>query len=132
MPSLVPVEITESAAASNSAVKDVITKFKQNGFSLCVDDFGTGYSSLALLNGQHFDDLKLDKTLIDGIRDANGFKLIKHTIALAKDLGMNVIAEGVEENDQLECLKGLKCDVIQGFLFSRPVEKADFERKLDG
>ena len=131
-PSLVPVEITESAAASNSAVKDVIAKFKQNGFSLCVDDFGTGYSSLALLNGQNFDDLKLDKTLIDGIRDANGFKLIKHTIALAKDLGMNVTAEGVEENDQLECLKGLKCDVIQGFLFSRPVEKADFERKLDG
>ena len=74
----------------------------------------------------------VDKTLIDGIRDANGFKLIKHTIALAKDLGMNVTAEGVEENDQLECLKGLKCDVIQGFLFSRPVEKADFERKLDG
>lgn len=129
-PKFVPIEITESAAATDNAVRDAVSRFKDNGFSLSVDDFGNGYSSLSILNGLKFDDLKLDKTLIDGISNANGFKLIKHTIALAKDLGMTITAEGVENRNQLESLKDLNCDYIQGYLYSKPVNQKDFEQKL--
>lgn len=129
-PELVPLEITESAASNNSMIRDTAKDFKHKGFLLCVDDFGAGYSSLALLNSLNFDNLKLDKTLIDGIHSETGFKLIKHTIALAKDLQMTITAEGVEESKQLESLKLLNCDFIQGYIYSKPVSQEEFELKL--
>jgi len=129
-PELVPIEITESTTADNSAIKDITEKFRQNGFVLCMDDFGTGYSSLAMLNLLRFDNLKLDKTLIDGIEEDSGHKLIKHIIALSKDLGMNITAEGVEYEAQNELLKDLNCDSIQGFFYKPPLQKKDFEKLL--
>lgn len=129
-PSLVPIEITESAMIDDSSVKALADEFYQTGFPLHMDDFGSGYSSLASLNSMHFDTLKLDKSLIDYIGNFGGDKLIKHTIALAKDLGMHVTAEGVEQESQVLFLQELQCDSIQGFYYSRPLEQEAFEALL--
>ena len=77
-----------------------------------------------------FDTLKLDKSLIDYIGEFGGDRLIKHTVALAKDMGLYVTAEGVENYDQVEFLKDVKCDNIQGFFYAKPVPVSDFEQKL--
>lgn len=129
-PKLVPIEITETAAVSNSEIKEITESFRENGFPLCMDDFGTGYSSLALLNVLHFDNLKIDKTLVDGITEAGGKKLIKHVIALSKDLGMTITAEGVESEEQKNSLQSLNCDSIQGFYYKPPLPKEDFSKLL--
>ena len=123
----VPIEITESAAITNNQVKEIADKFYQAGFSLHMDDFGSGYSSLASLNMMHFDTLKLDKSLIDFIGNFGGDRLIEHTICLAKELGMHVTAEGVEKEHQVTFLKHIGCDSIQGYFYSKPLPKNEFE-----
>ncbi len=126
----VPIEITESAAASNTSVLELSNKFRQNGFALCMDDFGTGYSSMSLLSILPFENIKLDKSLIDGIGDTNGFKLIKHIIALSKDMGLTITAEGVEHEEQKNTLLSLKCDNIQGFYYKPPLPEQEFVKLL--
>ena len=128
---LVPIEITESAAVDNDEIKSIADKFHGNGFPLLVDDFGSGYSSLATLNMKCFDTLKIDKSLIDYIGDSNGERLLVHTIALAKELGICVTAEGVESQEQVEFLKNIDCDSIQGFYYSKPLPLAEYEMLLD-
>lgn len=127
---LLPLEITESAAVMNKDIADIADNFFKAGFPLCIDDFGTGYSSLSTLNLMKFDTIKLDKSLIDYVGEFTGNSLIKHTIALAKDLGLKVVAEGVENEYQVNFLKDVNCDNIQGFFFDRPMVKTDFETKL--
>lgn len=127
----IPIEITESAAINNIILKNVADQFYKNGFHLHMDDFGSGYSSLATLNTLHFDTLKLDKSLIDYIGNFGGDRLIEHTISLAKDLGMEVTAEGVENSSQVKFLKHNGCDSIQGYFYSKPVPKDDFEQLLE-
>lgn len=129
-PELLPLEITESAAISNSDIKDLANRFFDAGFPLQVDDFGTGYSSLATLNLMKFDTLKLDKSLIDYIGEFGGDRLIKHTVALAKDMGLRVTAEGVEKPEQVRFLKQVDCDNIQGYVYSRPIPVEDFGKVL--
>lgn len=128
---MVPIEITESATIDDDSVRELAEEFYQTGFPLHMDDFGSGYSSLASLNRMHFDVLKLDKSLIDYIGNFGGDQLIKHTIALAKDLGMHVTAEGVENERQVEFLQEQHCDSIQGFYFSKPVPQQEFEHMLE-
>jgi EAL domain-containing protein (putative c-di-GMP-specific phosphodiesterase class I) len=123
----IEVEITESAAVDNSSVKGIIEEFSQAGFYLLLDDFGSGYSSLSTLNTIHFDNLKLDKSLVDYIGDKNGELLICHIVALAKSMGMKITAEGVETEKQLIFLKGVECNDIQGFYFSRPLPKTEYQ-----
>lgn len=127
---LVPIEITESAAIDNDNIKGLADKFHSNGFPLLVDDFGSGYSSLATLNMKCFDVLKIDKSLIDYIGDFSGERLLEHTIALAKELGLYVTAEGVESADQVDFLKDMKCDSIQGYYYSKPLPKEEFGKLL--
>lgn len=129
-PNYVPIEITESAAVNNDDISAIVGNFYQAGFPLHMDDFGSGYSSLAALNTMHFDTLKLDKSLIDFIGNYSGDRLLEHTIALAKELGMHVTAEGVEKLNQVEFLQNLKCDSIQGFFFSKPLTVENFEKSL--
>ena len=129
-PDMVPIEITESATVDDGPIQILTEKFHNAGFPLHMDDFGTGYSSLSSLNRLHFDTLKLDKSLIDYIGNSGGDQLIKHTIALAKDLGMHVTAEGVEEQEQVEFLQQLGCDSIQGFFYSRALSASEFETHL--
>lgn len=128
---LVPIEITESAAVDNDEIKSIADRFHGKGFPLLVDDFGSGYSSLATLNMKCFDTLKIDKSLIDYIGDSNGERLLVHTIALSKELGICVTAEGVESQEQVEFLKNIDCDSIQGFYYSKPLPLAEYEMLLD-
>ena len=127
----IEIEITESAAVDNDEIKSIADKFHGNGFPLLVDDFGSGYSSLATLNMKCFDTLKIDKSLIDYIGDSNGERLLVHTIALAKELGVCVTAEGVESQAQVEFLKNIDCDSIQGFYYSKPLPLTEYEMLLD-
>lgn len=129
-PKMVPIEITESAAINNSDVKIIANTFYRAGFSLHLDDFGSGYSSLSTLNELHFDTLKIDKSLVDYIGNTNGDKLLEHTVSLALELGMHVTAEGVEYEWQSNYLRHIGCESIQGFLFSKPVQKDEFELLL--
>ncbi len=130
-PKWVPIEITESAAVAEECVKEAIDRFHALGFSLHMDDFGTGYSSLASLNMLHFDTMKLDKSLVDFIGQFDGNRLIEHTISLAKELGIQVTAEGVETEAQVKFLRNIGCDNIQGFFYSKPVPSAKYEELLD-
>ncbi|MCR5698325.1 MAG: EAL domain-containing protein [Treponemataceae bacterium] len=130
-PALVPIEITETAAVNNESIKDIADSFYKAGFPLHMDDFGSGYSSLSTLNVLHFETLKLDKSLVDYIGNFGGDRVIEHTICLAKELGISVTAEGVENEDQDRFLKHIGCDNIQGYFYSKPIPFEEFELKLD-
>ena len=127
----VPIEITESAAIDNKDIELLARKFSENGFRLYIDDFGSGYSSLSTLNEIKFDVIKLDKSLIDYIGEFGGDRLLKHTIAYIKEIGLKVTAEGVENVKQVEFLKEARCDNIQGYYYSKPVEESIFIKKLN-
>lgn len=120
---MIPVEITESAAVRAAMIREFAASLIAKGFVLHMDDFGAGYSSLASLQVIPFTDIKLDKSLVDFIGKQSGESLLKHTIAFAKESGMSVIAEGVETLEQFMFLKVAGCDTIQGYYFSKPVEK---------
>lgn len=128
--SLVPIEITESAATSDEDIKEICESFVKAGFTLQMDDFGSGFSSLSALATLPFKVLKLDKSVIDQIGFEKGDVIIKHAIQIAHELGMKVVAEGVEEQYQEEFLSLLKCDQIQGYYYSPPVKTEIFEELL--
>lgn len=129
-PKYVQLEITESAAVENDDIVSLIDEFHGFGFKLLLDDFGNGYSSLATLNTMKFDVLKIDKSLIDYIGEDNGEELLRHTIELAKYLGLHITAEGVEKSEQITFLQKVKCDDIQGYYFSRPLPESAFEELI--
>ncbi|MCR5467994.1 MAG: GGDEF domain-containing phosphodiesterase [Lachnospiraceae bacterium] len=129
---LVPLEITESMAETNDMIRDMANKFNDTGFPIHIDDFGTGYSSLSSLNMMKFDTLKIDKSLVDYIGNVSGDSLIKHTIALAKELGFHVTAEGVETKEQVAFLRDHACDSIQGFYYAKPMHADNFMELLAG
>lgn len=123
---LLPIEITESAAIDEEKSAETIQQFRREEFPLYLDDFGAGYSSLATLASSKFETIKLDKSLVDNIGNDLGDKLLKHTIALAKDLQLKVTAEGVEEASQKDFLAGLSVDDIQGYYYSKPIPEEEF------
>ncbi len=105
-----------------------LTSLKDAGFSIAVDDFGTGYSSLSYLKKFPIDALKIDRSFVSGIGGTNEYgSICTAIIALAQSLGMRTIAEGVESDDQLQHLRFLDCDEIQGFFFAKPMPAADLE-----
>lgn len=128
---LVPLEITETAAISSKDVKDFADALYQKGFVLDMDDFGSGYSSLYSMDILHFDVIKIDKSLIDLIGNPRAEITLSHVIDLAQELGMTVIAEGVETREQFLFLRSAGCDVIQGFYFSLPLPESDFEALME-
>ena len=116
----VPIELTETAALYSIQIQGLTEKMVNVGFMLHMDDFGSGYSSMTSLNVLPFHVLKLDKALIDYIGNSRGDQVIQHTIALAHGLDMKVLAEGVEKKEQVEFLRKMQCDEIQGFYYARP------------
>lgn len=101
---------------------------KKLGISLSMDDFGTGYSSLSYLNKYPLDSLKIDKSFVIGMnQDDENKALVKTIIAIAKQLDLKVIAEGVEGEEEYEFLAEIGCDYAQGYLFSRPLPVAAFK-----
>lgn len=129
-PKYVPIEITESVALENLKIKPIADAFAKEGFMLHMDDFGSGRSCLNGLNVLHFEAVKLDKSLIDFIGHKNGELVLSYTMALGKELGVQLVAEGVETASQLLFLKHKGCDIIQGFYYSKPLPTAEFEAKL--
>jgi len=132
-PKWLKIEITESTAIKNFEHSTKILKqLSSLGIKISLDDFGTGYSSLNYLTKLPIDSLKIDKSFIDEISTNNRDRAITNTvIALAHTLNLNVIAEGVEKNEQLEILSSQNCDIIQGFLFSKPLSANNFENLLN-
>jgi len=130
--SAVELEFTENIFIdANQQNLDVLYKLKETGFSLSIDDFGTGYSSLSYLKDFPIDCIKLDRAFIkDIVNSPKDAAIASVIIELGHKLGMNVIAEGVDEETKLQRLKEYQCHLIQGFYFSKPLEKKDFEHYL--
>jgi diguanylate cyclase (GGDEF)-like protein len=130
----VEFEITERVIMRDAeAAAGGLGRLKSLGIKLSVDDFGTGYSSLGYLRRLPLDTIKIDRTFIRDVTDSAHDETIARTIVgLGHNLGLRVIAEGVETREQLEVLRGLRCDCAQGYLFSKAVPEAEFERLLVG
>jgi diguanylate cyclase (GGDEF)-like protein/PAS domain S-box-containing protein len=127
------LELTESSImADSSAAIALLSKFRSLGVRLAIDDFGTGYSSLSYLHRFPLDTLKIDRSFTLAMRDADKEEsLIARTIMpLAQHLGLDVVAEGVETEEQANLLKELRCKYAQGYLFSRPVNAEEVQQLL--
>jgi len=115
-------------------IDDVIAKMTElrvHGLRFSLDDFGTGYASLSYLKRLPLDQLKIDRSFVrDILSDASSAAIAQAVISLSKALGLSVLAEGVETEEQRDLLIRLGCHAYQGFLFSRPVPLEDFERLL--
>ncbi|MDR5761076.1 EAL domain-containing protein [Caballeronia sp. LZ035] len=124
--SRIMLEITESALIDNvDDAQEVLSKVREMGVRIAIDDFGTGYSSLSYLARFRPDVLKLDKSFVDNIAtDAMVRTVVEGVIDLAHKLGVTVVAEGVETQEQLDTLRAVHCDKVQGYLLSRPIPLA--------
>ncbi|MBK6973396.1 MAG: EAL domain-containing protein [Sterolibacteriaceae bacterium] len=132
--SLLGLEFTESALMENAADNlQLLVELKEIGTQLALDDFGTGYSSLSYLKRFPLDELKIDRSFLSEVEtDPNSASIVAAIIALAQRLGLKVVAEGVETEQQLEFLRQHRCDEYQGFLFSQPVPAHELPRLLIG
>ena len=122
------LEVTESAYSENtSRLVEVVDKLCKNGFRIEMDDFGAGYSSLNMITTVPVDVLKIDMSFVRNMeKDECNLKLVKIIIEIAKFLKIPSVAEGVETESQLNMLKSMGCDIIQGYYFSKPVPAMDF------
>jgi diguanylate cyclase (GGDEF)-like protein/PAS domain S-box-containing protein len=133
--SALEVEVTESVLLHAEAGSlEELQNFRESGVRIALDDFGTGYSSLSYLRRLPINILKIDRSFIIDLtsptESATSQALVRAIIAMAHSLSLKVIAEGVETPEQLACLKELDCDVIQGYLISRPLPPAEFSAKF--
>lgn len=126
------LEITESAYTEDShQIIDVVNKLRSIGFKIEMDDFGTGYSSLSMISSLPIDALKIDMGFVrSAFENKTDTRMIEIIIDIANYLNVPVIAEGVENEKQLEALKKMGCDIVQGYYFSKPVPASEFDRFL--
>jgi EAL domain-containing protein (putative c-di-GMP-specific phosphodiesterase class I) len=126
-PDWLRLEVTESAVMeSGAAARHVLGELKALGIQLCIDDFGTGYSSLSYLHQFPVDTLKIDQSFVARLdATTQNLEIVRAIVMLAHNLGMNVIAEGVETADQAHQLRRLSCEFAQGFLYSPPVDAGE-------
>ncbi|MFT4994120.1 MAG: EAL domain-containing protein (putative c-di-GMP-specific phosphodiesterase class I), partial [Paraglaciecola sp.] len=127
--SRVMIEVTETALTSNLArYMDVLSRLRMKGFGLSIDDFGTGYSSLQQLIRVPFSELKIDRAFIQKLSsDKDCFTISKISIMLAHELGMCVVAEGIETEEEWNILKQLSCDEGQGYWMGKPMSPDELE-----
>jgi len=127
-PAALHLEITESAIMQNTeSAYGLIERIRAIGCSFAVDDFGTGYSSLSYIHRFAIDQLKIDSSFVQS-SERKSAEIIRSIIDLGRSLGIDVVAEGIETNEQADHLRRLHCGFGQGYLFSRPV---DAEKALD-
>lgn len=121
------LEITETTLHNNQrSFLRLLRRLHKAGFKILLDDFGTGYSSLMLLKSMPIDALKLDKSFIDDYEHPRGRNIIECVIDMTKKLDITIIAEGIETAEQYEYIKSQKCDIVQGYYFSYPLEYRKF------
>ena len=132
-PEQLTLELTESIFANNfNEVNAKLSRIREIGIRIAIDDFGTGYSSLARERELSVDSLKIDKRFVDKINNLEkGESITGDIISMAHKLGHLVVAEGVEEQLQMDYLKAHHCNYIQGYLYSKPLTKADAIKKLN-
>jgi len=125
------LELTENVIISNREVITIVSKLKKLGVMIAIDDFGTGYSSLSYFHELPMDRLKIDGSFIKHIQSkADDEVIIRAVIAMAKNLNLEVLAEGVETENQLRFLKEHECGDVQGYYFSKPLSEKDIENYL--
>ncbi|MGM9873301.1 MAG: EAL domain-containing protein [Bacilli bacterium] len=131
-PSLIEIEITEGTSNANTFLAiSLIKKLKEYGIRVLMDDFGIGYSNISNLSKIPLDVVKLDRSFITDISiDRKKRDIVKFLIELCKCNGLEVVAEGVEDSKTIEILKKFKCDTIQGFYYSKPLPKNEYEKFL--
>lgn len=127
---LLQLELTESAYTQNqTAIRELMAKFRENGFTVLMDDFGSGYSSLNVLKDIVVDILKIDmKFLSDAEEKKRSEDILASVVEMSKKLNMPVIAEGVEKEEQVSFLKSIGCDYVQGYYFGKPMPVTDYEK----
>jgi len=117
------LELTEGATQPLVKLMDTLTRFRIKGIGLAIDDFGTGYSSLSQLRQLPFTEVKIDQSFVaDAVSSRDSRVIVQSVVDLAHGLGLTATAEGVETTDQLRLIRELGCDVVQGYLISRPLE----------
>jgi diguanylate cyclase (GGDEF)-like protein len=131
-PDRLKLEITENAFIENQSVEnELLSDLRKIGVKFVIDDFGIGYSSLGYLNNFSVDTIKIDKSFVDDIVEGNkGFEIINTIIQLAHGMSIETVAEGIENGEQVQILRSLKCKYGQGFYFSRPVDARLIEALL--
>jgi diguanylate cyclase (GGDEF)-like protein len=128
-PSNIDIEITEYVSIeANKESYSILNDISNYGMSISLDDFGTGYSSLSYLKKFPIDYLKIDKTFLDDYNTEDGAVFIETIVKMGQILNIKVVAEGVEEEAQVDFLKDIECDQIQGYYFSKPLKVTDFEK----
>lgn len=129
--SLLQIEITESSFSDNPEyIKETISKLHNNGFSIALDDFGTGYSSMLALSSLDLDVMKLDMSLIQNDIPGSEKNILEFSMQLAKMMQLQTVAEGVETIEQVNRIKSLGGNYIQGYYYSKPLPKDEFEKFL--
>ncbi|MBC9249805.1 diguanylate phosphodiesterase [Pseudomonas alcaligenes] len=131
-PQRLELEVTENALMSNvTQALGLLQRIREQGVSISIDDFGTGYSSLAYLRRLPLDTLKIDRSFMQELSQSNADQqIVQAIVGMAHTLHLKVVAEGVENQAQLDFLRGLECDFIQGFLFSKPLPLEELGRFL--
>jgi len=127
-PSRLILEVTESSMMLNpDFAASVLTRLNERGLKISIDDFGTGYSSLAYLKNLPVQELKIDRSFVMNLAtDKSDISIVKSIIDLAHNLGLSVVAEGVENQDSWDILKDLNCDLLQGYFFTKPLPIKEF------
>ena len=131
---LLDLELTESMLVENpEETIESLNRLKEMGMSVSIDDFGTGYSSLSYLTRFPLDSLKVDRAFVANLPDdRDAVAIVRAIISMGKNLGLNIIAEGVETENQVGFLHALGCHVGQGYFFSKPIPAKDFQKLLTG
>lgn len=130
-PYYVPLELTESGFLEEEETMYENMKFlKQQGFRISMDDFGTGYSTMTMLRDEPVDEIKIDKGFLDGMENAKSRIIVSHVLGMLRDLNLDMIAEGVENEEQQKFLLDCGCRNAQGFYYYRPMASAEFEKLI--
>lgn len=125
---LIQLEITESISSMDHiVVTNIANSLRSMGFSISMDDFGTKYSNMAVLNQFHFDSVKIDRSMVMDIeKNPDNVTILKHMLEMFKELGLSSVIEGVETQGQVNILRKLDCEMVQGYYFGRPEPKEKF------
>ena len=130
-PNTIELEMTETSVVNNvELAKEAERNVHKLGFTVSMDDFGTGYSSFSMLKNINIDVLKMDKSFFDDIVESSRGKIIiEAIIEMSHKLGIEAVAEGIENKEQVDYLKRINCDMIQGYYFEKPISIEKFEEK---